>query len=173
MTLRKRYGFPGGAAGTRSKPAGSEGRRTDFHRARRGYEGDNSFTIPEHPAQGPSLELNALVRKADPGYFSTLEIPLISGRVFNEQDKLGRTHHVVISKKFSDQFFPSEDPVGKHVKIAFSGNTPDVYEVIGVVGNTIHEIGQPIKATIYRSILNGDPMLDSVARLRCVRPWNR
>lgn len=130
-----------------------------------GYKGDNVFTIPEHPAQGPSLELDALVRKADPGYFSTLEIPLLSGRVFNEQDKLGRTHHVMISKKFADQFFHGEDPVGKHVKIAFSGNTPDIYEIIGVVGDTIHDVGQPIKATIYRSILNGDPMLDSVATI--------
>jgi len=130
-----------------------------------GYEGDNVFTIPEHPAQEPSMELDALTRKADPGYFSTLEIPLISGRVFNEQDKLGRTHHVVISKKFSEQFFSGEDPVGKHVKIAFSGNTPEIYEIIGVVGDTIHDIGQPIKATIYRSILNGDPMIDSVATI--------
>lgn len=130
-----------------------------------GYEGDNVFTIPEHPAQGPSLELDALFRKADPGYFNTLEIPLLSGRVFNDQDKLGRTRHVIISKKFADQFFHGEDPVGKHVKIAFSGNTPDIYEIIGVVGDTIHEVGQPIKATIYRSILNGDPMLDSVATI--------
>jgi predicted permease len=130
-----------------------------------GYEGDNVFTIPEHPAQGPSLELDALVRKADPGYFSTLEIPLISGHVFNEQDKLGRTHHIVISKKFADQFFPGEDPVGKHVKVGFFGNTQEIYEIIGVVGDTIHDIGQPIKATIYRSILNGDPKLDSTATI--------
>jgi predicted permease len=130
-----------------------------------GYEGDNVFTIPEHPAQGPSLELDALIRKADPGYFSTLKIPLLSGRVFNDQDKLGRTRHVIVSKKFVNQFFPGEDPVGKHVKIAFSGNTPEIYEIIGVVGDTVHEIGQPIKATIYRSILNGDPMLDSVATI--------
>jgi predicted permease len=130
-----------------------------------GYEGDNVFTIPEHPAQGPSLELDALTRKAEPGYFSTLEIPLLSGRVFDEQDKLGRTHHVIISKKFADQFFYGEGPVGKHVKIAFSGNTPEIYEIIGVVGDTIHDVGQPIKATIYRSILNGDPMLDSVATI--------
>lgn len=130
-----------------------------------GYESSTAFTIPEHPAQGSVLELDALVRKADPGYFSTLEIPLLSGRVFNDQDKLGRTRHVIISKKFADQFFHGEDPVGKHVKIAFSGNTPDIYEIIGVVGDTIYEIGQPIKVTIYRSILNGDPMLDSVATI--------
>ncbi len=130
-----------------------------------GYEGDNVFTIPEHPAQGPSLELDALFRKADPGYFSTLEIPVLSGRVFNDQDKLGRTHHVIVSKKFADQFFPGEDPVGKHVKIAFLGDRREIYEIIGVVGDTLHDIGQPVKATIYRSILNGDPMLDSVATI--------
>ncbi|HKR97542.1 MAG TPA: FtsX-like permease family protein, partial [Candidatus Angelobacter sp.] len=130
-----------------------------------GYEGDNVFTIPEHPAQGPSLELDALIRKADPGYFSALGVPLISGRVFNQQDKLGQTNHVIISRKFAQQFFPNEDPVGKHVKLAFSGNKQVVYEIIGVVGDTIHDIGEPIKATIYRSILTADPMLDSVATI--------
>ncbi|HET8888334.1 MAG TPA: ABC transporter permease [Candidatus Angelobacter sp.] len=130
-----------------------------------GQESDRVFTIPEHPAQGPSLELDALLRKADPGYFSAVGIPLLSGHVFNEQDKLGRTHHVIISRKFAQQFFPGEDPVGKHVQIAFSGSKQEVYEIIGVVGDTIYDIGRPIRATIYRSILNGDPMLDSLATI--------
>jgi len=130
-----------------------------------GYEGSTAFTIPEHPAQGSSLEQDALVRKADPGYFSTLRIPVLSGHVFNDQDKLGRTHHVIISKTFAQQFFPGEDPVGKHVQIAFSGPTPEVYEIIGVVGDTVYEVGQPTKITIYRSILNSDPMQDSVATI--------
>jgi predicted permease len=129
-----------------------------------GYGGDSVFTIPEHPAQGPSLELDALVRKADPGYFTTLQIPLLSGALFTEQDRLGRTRHVVISKKFADQFFPGESPLGKHVQIAF-GTKPDTHEIIGVVGDTIHDLGQPIKATIYRPILNGDPRLDSLATI--------
>src|SRR5262249_34064110 len=86
-------------------------------------------------------------------------------RVFDERDKLGRTHHVIISRKFAQQFFPGEDPVGKHVRIAFFGPEQEVYEIIGVVGDTVYTIGQPIRATIYRSILNGDPLLDSVATL--------
>jgi predicted permease len=130
-----------------------------------GYESSTDFTIPEHPAQAPTLERDALVRKADPGYFSALGIPVLSGRVFNEQDKLGRTQHVVISRKFAEHFFPGEDPVGKHVQIAFSGPKPEVYEIIGVVGDTIYEIGQPIKVTIYRSILTSNPMQDSVATI--------
>ncbi|HEY1938254.1 MAG TPA: ABC transporter permease [Candidatus Angelobacter sp.] len=130
-----------------------------------GYEGDSVFTIPEHPGQGPSLDLDTLTRKAEPGYFSALKIPLLSGRLFTDQDKLGRTHHVLISKKFAEQFFSGEDPIGKHVQIAFMGNKPEPYEIIGVVGDTLHDVGQPIKATIYRPILNGDPHLDTLATI--------
>jgi predicted permease len=130
-----------------------------------GYEGSTIFTIPEHPAQRPLLERDALIRKADPGYFSAIGIPVLNGHVFTEQDKLGRTHHVIISKKLAEQFFPGEDPVGKHVQIAFSGNKQESYEIIGVVGDTVYQVGQPTKITIYRPILNGDPMLDSVATI--------
>ncbi len=130
-----------------------------------GQESDTVFTIPEHPAQGPSLQLDALTRKADPGYFKALGIPVLSGRVFNEQDKLGRTHHLIISKKFAQQFFPGEDPIGKHVRISFFGPTQEVYEIIGVVGDTIYTIGLPIRAMIYRPILTGDPLQDSVATI--------
>ncbi|HKD78295.1 MAG TPA: ABC transporter permease, partial [Candidatus Angelobacter sp.] len=130
-----------------------------------GYEGSTNFTIPEHPAEGAIQERDALVRKADPGYFSALEIPLLSGRFFTDEDRLDRTRHVIISKKFAQQFFPGESAVGKHVSIAFSGNTPEVYEIIGVVGDTIYQIGQPIKVMIYRPILNGNPHLDSLTML--------
>ncbi len=121
-----------------------------------GYESDTIFTIPEHPSSGPILEMDALVRKSDPGYFSALDIPLLRGRFFTEQDSMGRTHNVIISKKFADQFFPGESPLGKHVKIQWAGkNEPQ--EIIGVVGDTIHVIGQPLKATLYLPILAGVP----------------
>jgi ABC-type antimicrobial peptide transport system permease subunit len=72
---------------------------------------------------------------------------------------------VIISKQFGQQFFPGEDPIGKHVRIGFFGPTQDVYEIIGVVGDTIYTIGLPIRATIYRPILTGDPLLDSMATI--------
>jgi predicted permease len=130
-----------------------------------GYGSSTLFTIPEHPERGAIQDRDALVRHADPGYFSAVEIPLLSGRFFTDEDRLDQTRHVIISKKFSQQFFPGESAVGKHVSIAFSGNTPEVYEIIGVVGDTIHEIGQPIKVMIYRSILNGNPHLDTLTML--------
>lgn len=130
-----------------------------------GYEGSAIFSIPEHTAQEPLLDRDALIRKADPGYFNAIGIPVLNGHVFTEQDKLGKTKHVIISKMLADKFFSGEDPIGKHVEIAFSGPKQEAYEIIGVVGDTIHDIGEPIKGTIYRSILNGDPMLDSLATI--------
>jgi predicted permease len=130
-----------------------------------GYESSTAISIAEHPAQGPSLHQFALVRKADPGYFRALQIPLLSGRTFTDEDRLEQTRHIMISKKFADQFFPGEDPLGKHVVTTFLGNNRESYEIIGVVGDTIHEIGEPIMATMYRSILNGDPHVDSLTML--------
>lgn len=130
-----------------------------------GYESSVSLSIPEHPTQGPALQQFALVRKADPGYFHALQIPLLSGRTFTDEDRLERKRHIMISKKFAGQFFPGEDPLGKHVVTVFLGNHRESYEVIGVVGDTVHDIGEPIEATMYRSILNGDPHVDSLTML--------
>jgi predicted permease len=130
-----------------------------------GYGGDNVFTIPEHPQQGPVLAQDAITRMADPGYFKAIGIPLLSGHFFDEQDRLGRTMRVLISKKFADQFFPGENPVGKHVRIPFDSNKPETYEIVGVVGDTLFRVGQAVRPMIYRSIFTGDPRVDSMATL--------
>jgi predicted permease len=129
-----------------------------------GYEGDNVFTIPEHPPSGSILDLDAMTRKADPGYFTALEIPLLSGHFFTDQDRLGRTHVVIVSKKFADQFFPGESPLGKHVKIGWNGKE-DPQEIIGVVGDTLYHVGQPVKATLYFPLFSGAPMHTTAATI--------
>ena len=121
-----------------------------------GYEGDQVFTIPEHPSQGKVLDQDALYRTADPGYFNTLQIPLLSGRYLSEQERLDRNRYVVVSKQLADQFFPGESPLGKHIVMRFK-DKPETYEIIGVVGNTLHDVGQPMKATVYFPILSGIP----------------
>ncbi len=129
-----------------------------------GYEGDSIFTIPEHPPSGKIMDLDAMTRKADPGYFNAMQIPLLQGRVFTQQDRLDRSNYVVISKRFADQFFPSESPLGKHVKIDWN-QKKEPLEIIGVVGDTIHDLGEPIKATIYFPLLSGAPMQTTLVTL--------
>ncbi len=126
-----------------------------------GYEGDSIFTIPEHPAPAKALDMDAMTRKADPGYFNAIQIPLLQGRVFTPQDRLERSNYVVISKMFADRYFPNESPLGKHVKMQFNGKN-DPHEIIGVVGDTVYEIGQPLKPMIYFPLFSGAPMQTTV-----------
>jgi predicted permease len=121
-----------------------------------GWGGDNEFTIPERPSTHFQLEQGALHRTADPGYFSALEIPLLRGRFFTEQERLTRHHVVIVSKKFADQFFPGENPIGKQINSVWNVNAEN-YEIVGVVGDTLYFVTQPIKATMYFPVLSGIP----------------
>jgi putative ABC transport system permease protein len=116
---------------------------------------DDTFTIPEHPpiAPGPALP-DALYRTADPGYFSALYIPLLKGRFFTSQDRAGRPKTVILSRLLAQQYFPGENPVGKHLHVVPYGNAD--YEIVGVVADTLYQVGQPAKATMYFPVLNGD-----------------
>ena len=127
-----------------------------------GYDGDYVINIPERPSSNAQIQNTAITRTADPGYFSAMQIPLIAGRFFTGQERLDRDHYMVISKKFADQFFGGESPIGKHVTVGFLSRT---YEVVGVVGDTVYNVAQPIKAMMYFPILSGIPSETSGAAL--------
>jgi predicted permease len=128
------------------------------------YEGDYVFTMPEHPSTSFQLQNDALNRTADPGYFSALKIPLLRGRFFTDQERLTRYHYLIISKKFADQFFPREDPIGKQIKVVWTGK-PENYEIIGVVGDTPYRVTEPIRPMMYFPILAGLPDQTSSATI--------
>jgi putative ABC transport system permease protein len=120
-----------------------------------GHGGDDVFTIPEHPpiSLGTALP-DALNRTADPGYFSALQIPLISGRFFTGDDRAGRPKTIIIDHSLAEQYFPGENPLGKHLHVIPYGDAD--YEVVGVVGSTLYQVGQPAKPTMYFPVLDGN-----------------
>ena len=115
---------------------------------------DDIFTVPEHPpiAAGTTLP-DALLRTADPGFFSTLQIPLLSGRFFTTDDRAGHPKTVIVSRLLARQYFPGEDPLSKHLHVGGYGNTD--YEIVGVVADTLHQVGQPARPTMYFPVLSG------------------
>jgi predicted permease len=119
-----------------------------------GYESSRLFSIPEHPFSGEPRNWDAMRRTADPGYFNAIQIPVLQGRVFTTQERLDRSNYVVISKLLADQYFPGESPLGKHIKVEWNQKS-EMMEIIGVAGDTIPEIGEPIKPMIYFPLLSG------------------
>jgi putative ABC transport system permease protein len=119
------------------------------------WGGDDVFTIPEHPPVKPGAELpDALNRLADPGYFTALGIPLLQGRFFTMQDRDDRANNVIISYQLARQYFPGESPIGRHMVV--SSRDKAGYEIVGVVGDTLWQVGQPTKATMYFPLFSGN-----------------
>jgi putative ABC transport system permease protein len=71
---------------------------------------------------------------AGPGFFETLRIPLLHGRVFDARDRAGSSSVAVITEVMARQYFGAVDAVGRRFRI---GNEPNEWtEVIGVVRDT-------------------------------------
>jgi predicted permease len=67
-------------------------------------------------------------------YFTTMEIPLLRGRGFTEQDDLRAPKVAIVNQTFSQRFFPNDDALGKRVRDG-GDNSPEL-EIIGVVADT-------------------------------------
>jgi putative ABC transport system permease protein len=75
----------------------------------------------------------ALYQTVTADYFRSMEIPLIAGRYFTEQDRAGTANVVLLNQTLAHQVFPGESPLGKRIVLQMEKPTP--FEVIGVVGD--------------------------------------
>jgi putative ABC transport system permease protein len=91
----------------------------------------------------PGQELQVDLRMASPDYFRTMEIPLIRGRFFTDQDNVANAPRVaVVDEKFAQRFWPKGDAVGKHL-----GRGPRLTTIVGVVG-TVKQYGLDVDGRI-------------------------
>ena len=99
-------------------------------------------------------EVNAIVIEAGPGFFDTLRIPLLYGRVFDARDRADTPRVAVITDRMARQYFGEINAVGRRFR---SANDPNSWaEVIGVVrdtgtGDFDDDVIDPIAPPFYRS----------------------
>ncbi len=75
---------------------------------------------------------------AMPGYFETMRIPLVAGRLFSEQDGVKGPPTIIINQAFAEKYFPGMNPLGQHMQIRLGDDVfeQSIREIVGVVGNT-------------------------------------
>jgi predicted permease len=115
------------------------------------YGGDNGFLIQEHPPLPQGTMQFAIHRWVDPSYFEALGIPFLRGQSFDQNQRLDKANQVIISSSFARQYFGDEDPIGKHLLTL--GERP--YQIVGVVGDTRHEIAKPAQPMMYFPFYSG------------------
>ncbi len=71
-------------------------------------------------------------RSVTPRYFATLGIPILSGRVFGEEDRDPSRNVVIVSDTLARRMFAGEDPLGKQIR---PGRRGEWLTVVGVAGD--------------------------------------
>ena len=107
-------------------PLSREGARYSFE-----VEGQ---PFPE-PQQRPSSSFNVVT----PGYFGTIDIPLLEGRDFGPQDGWNAPYVAVVNQTLARRFWPGESALGK--RLTFDDNPDEASDwltVVGVVGDVRH-----------------------------------
>ncbi|HLZ52558.1 MAG TPA: ABC transporter permease [Candidatus Acidoferrum sp.] len=116
--------------------------------------GGRTFSIVGHPApdKRPFVGFN----EVSPSYFRTMKIPLKKGRYFDERDTTSAPWVVIISETTANQYFPSEDPIGKQILLHYTFKEVDEErprQIVGVVGE-VKQVGMGgLHPLVYESYL--------------------
>lgn len=133
-----------------------------------------SFTIHSDPVlpEGyvPRLHEDIEVDRGivGPDYLKTMRTPLLAGRDFSDQDRSDSEEVAIVNQAFVDRFWPGQNAIGKHVKVAHG-----IYTVIGVAANgkyrrltyetaplILNSLGQRFQNEVILHVrANGDPRL--------------
>jgi putative ABC transport system permease protein len=96
------------------------------------------------PPGAPTMQ--AQQRVVEGRYFDAVGIQVLRGRVFGPEDDAKAPRRVVVSQELVRQMFPSEDPIGKRLRVA--GGQP---EIIGVVGDVALDPRASLRPYVYHS----------------------
>lgn len=99
-----------------------------------------AFTVEGRtPVSDMKLPL-AVYRVISPDYFSTMRIPILRGRSFDQHDTADAASVAVINRSLAEQFWPGEEAIGKRLKVG-PADSPNAWAtVIGVVGD-VRQVG--------------------------------
>jgi predicted permease len=96
-----------------------------------GNGGFASFVIKGRPVGPNEPGPHGGIRLVSSDYFSTLRIPVLFGRTFNDQDRQKTLPVAVIDDYLARQYWPGENPVGQY--LGFDSKKGPWYQIVGVV----------------------------------------
>jgi predicted permease len=137
----------------------------------KGSSWSSVFTVGDRPVPERSELPSTLFTPVALGYFETLGIPLVRGRLFERTDDADSSPVVVINETLANRLWPGEDPVGKRLKQGWPENVGPFNpwrEIVGVVGDVKqYGLGEAIRMQTYFPLgQTGSVMWDVQVALR-------
>jgi predicted permease len=78
------------------------------------------------------------INRAAASYLATMEITLLQGRHFTEEDRDGSEGVAIIDRNMKERFFRDRDPIGKVLSITTEAGTQKPFTIIGVADYVIN-----------------------------------
>jgi predicted permease len=115
-----------------------------------GGSGSSSTTVElEGYVPAPDETVLVFYNNVGPGYFHTMQIPIVQGREFTFQDESSAPTVAVVNEALADRYWPGRDPIGRSIRMGDSSLT-----VIGVVRNSkFRNLKEEPRPFMYLSLL--------------------
>jgi putative ABC transport system permease protein len=98
--------------------------------------GNYPFWAPERPPEGRARTADQ--RLVFPGYFETMEIPMVAGRGFEKSDAPGSARVVVLNRTAAEIAYPDGAALGRPVVVDLGRRGALTYEVVGIIEDHKH-----------------------------------
>ncbi|HKD85622.1 MAG TPA: ABC transporter permease [Terriglobales bacterium] len=98
------------------------------------FSGDGgfaSFVIKGQPVPPNDPGPHGGIRLVSADYFETMRVPILLGRTFNDQDRLGSQMVAVVDDVLARQYWPGQNPVGRY--LGFDQAKAPWYQIVGIV----------------------------------------
>ncbi|MHC1769024.1 MAG: ABC transporter permease [Verrucomicrobiia bacterium] len=110
----------------------------------------NDYAVEGQEATRPAEVQIGNARVVTPGYFRTLEVPLLAGRDFTDADTANSPPVIIIDATLSRRFFTDRDPLGHRIKLGGPDSTAPWMTIVGVAGEVKHYgLDQDIRPGFY------------------------
>jgi putative ABC transport system permease protein len=98
-----------------------------------GNNSSGSYQMPDLvlPAGAPTP--HGQQRTVDPGYFKTMGMTLLRGRLFTAADTESTQKVVIIDRVLADRYWPGQDPLGKRISRGGTDDNATMWTIVGVV----------------------------------------
>src|SRR5258708_22305532 len=91
--------------------------------------------VPEGMVPRPDIPYAALNRVVSPGYFESMRIPVLRGRLFDERDGPDAPLVTIVNDTMARKYWPNEDALGKRIGVVLEGRGRVWIEIVVVVSN--------------------------------------
>src|SRR6185436_8272750 len=119
--------------------------------ALRGFTWTGDATVEGRAASDYERELRH--KSVLPGYFKAMGIPLLSGRMLNDGDRLDQPRVTVVNSALATKYFRGEDAIGKRIKFARPTDNDVWVTIVGVVADENQDgLDKPAQPQEYSTI---------------------